>query len=280
MDSLLSGSVKASTLVLKEKSSSSDQDLPEPSVIRVKKQASPSSGSTNYDDSDMDHWAANLPSEILEFDVDAPALSTRKDRSDSGSPSVVSAIVKNNKRPMFKGNEPVEQKPKRPRTGLSYSVDEVSLVQDTPMRKRTLAEILPTPRSSSTTPVEQPKPLFRPSSSVGRPSPGTSNSLESKPKTPPREDAFEDFMDYIFDGVKIVTGGTSEDVNTMVKVQDTPEHNSVSQLSPEQKYASQRSPLRAVKQPIKVARVEHEASGSGAHDPMADFNSWLDENGL
>ncbi|EUC66319.1 P-loop nucleoside triphosphate hydrolase, putative [Rhizoctonia solani AG-3 Rhs1AP] len=277
MDSLLSSPLKASTL---EESSSSDQDLPEPSVIRAKKQASLNSGSTSYDDSDMDQWAANLPSELLEFDVEAPALSTQKNQSDTGSRSVVSTIIKNNKRPMFKGNEPVEPNSKRPRTEPSSSVDELPLIHDTPIRKRPPTEILPTPHSPPSKSVEQPKPLFRPSSSVGQSSPGTYNPSENKAKVPPREDAFEDFMDYIFEGVKIITGGASEHANTMVKVQNSPELSPVNQLPPEGEHASQISPLKAVEQPIKVAQEGCNTSGSSGYDPMTDLNSWLDENGL
>ncbi|CUA67753.1 hypothetical protein RSOLAG22IIIB_03180 [Rhizoctonia solani] len=278
MESLLNSPTKIPTLGPKERSPSSDQDLPEPSVIRVGKQASPNSGSTNYDDSDMDLWAANLPSELLEFDAETLPLPTQKDRNGTESPGVVSAIVKNNKRSMFKGNEPVEQRSKRPRIELSSSVDELPLVQDTPMRRRPPAEILPTPHSFSAKSIEEPKPLFRPSSSIGQPSPGTSNTLESA-TVPSREDAFEDFMDYIFEGVKIVTGGTWEDASATAKAQNIPDHNSVNQSAPEQKYAPE-SPLTAVGEPIKVAQTEYEASGTFEHGPMTDFNSWLDENGL
>ncbi|CAE7095403.1 unnamed protein product [Rhizoctonia solani] len=279
MDSSLSSPVKIPTLKPKEGSPSSDQDLPEPSVIRIKRQASLNSGSTNYDDSDMDQWAANLPSELLECDVETPAL-PGKDRSHSGSPSAIPAIVKNNKRSLSKGNEYFEHKSKRPRTEFSTSVDELPLAQDTPICKRPPTEILPTPQSSSIRPIEQPKPLFRPSSSVGRSSPRTSNHSENKPETPPREDAFEDFMDYMFEGVKIITGSASEDASTTVKAHNTLEHNPANQLQTERKYVSNRSPLKAVRQPIKMTQEERKVSGSGEYDPIGDFNNWLDENGL
>ncbi|KAG8734229.1 Sec63 [Ceratobasidium sp. 423] len=272
MDSLLSSPIKASASRLGDNSPNSDQDLPEPSLIRVKKQTSPKSGSTNYDDSDMDQWVANLPSEVLELEVETPSPSTKKDLSGGGSSRVVSSAVKNNKRPLARGSESAEQRSKRPRAELP-STDEPLVAQDTPMRKRPAVEVLPTPRSSSTKFVEHPKPLFRPSSSVGPLSPGISNPLESKLKTPMREDAFEDFMDYIFEGVKIVTEGTSQDTSTVIKMQDIPEHNPVKQSPPKRKHSSQ-EPL------LKVAQVEHGTPKSSRNDPVAEFNSWLDENGL
>ncbi|CAE6451269.1 unnamed protein product [Rhizoctonia solani] len=273
VDSLLSSPTKASAPRLGDKSPNSDQDLPEPSLIRVKKHTSPKSGSTNYDDSDMDQWAANLPSEVLELEVETPSPSTKKGRSSRVNSSIV-----NNKRPLARGSESVE-KSKRPRAELP-SMDEPLFAQDTPMRKRPTVEVLPTPHSSSTKFVGQPKPLFRPSSSVGPPSPGTSNPLESKPKTPTCEDAFEDFMDYIFEGVKIVTESTPKDASTMIKMQNVPKHDPINQSRSEQKHSSQRSPLKVMQQPIKTAPVEHGTPKSSGDNPMADFNSWLDENGL
>ncbi|KAH7343302.1 hypothetical protein B0J17DRAFT_764514 [Rhizoctonia solani] len=275
MDSLLSSPVKTSASKLEKKSPSSDQDLPEPSLIRVRERAPPKSGSTNYDDSDMDQWVANLPSELLESDVETPVLSTRKDQSDHGLSRVASPIVKNDKRPMAEENELIERRLKHPRIQFP-PVDKLPVAQDTPLRKRPTIEVLPTPRSLSTKSIEEPKPLFRPSSSVGLSSPGTSNHLESEPKAAMGEDILEDFMDYIFEGVKIVTGVTSGDTS---EVQHT-ERSAINQSLPERNKPSQRSPQKMVQQTINVVQPALETPKPNGSDPMADFNSWLDENGL
>ncbi|KAJ1309146.1 hypothetical protein OPQ81_004819 [Rhizoctonia solani] len=278
MESLLSSPFRSSTSRLGAKSPDSDQDLPEPSLIRVKKQTSPKSGSTNYDDSDMDQWALNVPSEILELDVETPALSSREEPNENGSSGVVSSVIKS-KRPMARGSELVQHRPKRPRVELPF-MDESPLIQDTPPRKRPAIKILPTPHTPSSESIRQPKPLFRPSSSVGPPSPGAFNTTEIKPKTPAREDAFEDFMDYIFEGVKIITEDTSEYTSTVIKLQNTPERNLVKQSPLEREYTSQGSPTKEVQQLTHVTRVECERPNSNGDDPMAEFNIWLDENGL
>ncbi|CAE6450387.1 unnamed protein product [Rhizoctonia solani] len=273
MDSLFSSPMKTPAPKLGKKSSGSDQDLPEPSLIRVGERASSKSGSTNYDDSDMDQWVANLPSELLESDVETPALSAWKDQSDHRSSRITSSIVK---RPIPKDSDSAEQRPKRSRTKLP-SVDELPVAQDTPLRKRPVVEVLPTPHSSSTKFIgKEPKPLFRPSSSVGLLSPGTSNHLESEPKAPVDEDPLEGFMDYIFEGVKIVTRGTSEDTSE----EPNTECSTITRSSPGREQPSHKFPLKMVQQPTKVVQTESGAPASNGSDPMADFNSWLDENGL
>ncbi|CAE6422876.1 unnamed protein product [Rhizoctonia solani] len=279
VDYLLSSPIELPAYNSGENSPDSDQDLPEPSLIRVKKRTSPGSGSTNYDDSDLDQWVANLPSEVLELDVESPAIPTSEDRSYGGLTRVVSPIVKNNnkKRPVLdKENEPVEHKLKRPKTELRPM--ESLLEQNTPTRNGKATGILPTPRSSSR-PLEQPKQLFRPSSSVGAPSPRTSTLLESRAKTPAHEDTFEDFMDYMFEGVKIITGDARKDTST-IPMESIPERKPVSEMPLERKQSFQRSPLKEMPKLTSVVSTERETLKADVHDPMAELNSWLDENGL
>ncbi|GAB1519636.1 ATP-dependent DNA helicase MER3 [Rhizoctonia solani] len=276
VDSLLSSPIKPSAYKPGEKSPNSDQDLPEPSLIRIKKHISPGSGSTNYDDSDMDQWAANLPSEVLELDVETPTSPTREDQNDGRLPIAVSPIIKNKKRRVIdKGNELSEHKSKRSKAEFPAGVN-------TPIRRRKGVEILPTPRSSSR-PLEppiQPKPLFLPGSSVGTPSPRIFKASEGKSKTPTSEDAFEDFMDYIFEGVKVVPGSTREDTSTMARIENiqVPKCKPV-EVSLERKYF-QESPSKVVQKLTSMVSSENETLLANPHDSMADFNNWLDENGL
>ncbi|CAE6372058.1 unnamed protein product [Rhizoctonia solani] len=276
VDSLLSSPIKPSAYKPGEKSPNSDQDLPEPSLIRIKKHISPGSGSTNYDDSDMDQWAANLPSEVLELDVETPTSPTREDQNDGRLPIAVSPIIKNKKRRVIdKGNELSEHKSKRSKAEFPAGVN-------TPIRRRKGVEILPTPRSSSR-PLEppiQPKPLFLPGSSVGTPSPRIFKASEGKSKTPTSEDAFEDFMDYIFEGVKVVPGSTREDTSTMARIENiqVPKCKPV-EVSLERKYF-QESPSKVVQKLTSMVSSENETLLANLHDSMADFNNWLDENGL
>ncbi|CAE6364448.1 unnamed protein product [Rhizoctonia solani] len=277
VDSLLSSPIKLSVYESGENSPDSDQELPEPSLIGVKKHTSPESGPTNYDDSDLDQWAANLPSEVLELEVETPTLQTTEDRSDSGLNRVVLPVIKNQNKKrlaMDKESEPVGHKLKRPKTELPST--ESLLEQDTPIHKSKVAGILPTPRSSSR-PPEQPKPLFRPSSSVGTPSPQTSTLLENRTKTPASEDAFENFMDYMFEGVKIITKGSRDDTNTMY---ESSERKAVNEAPLEPQHPSRGSPLKTEQKLATVVLAKDETPKADVHNPMADFNHWLDENGL
>ncbi|CCO27592.1 hypothetical protein BN14_01576 [Rhizoctonia solani AG-1 IB] len=277
VDSLLSSPIKLSVYESGENSPDSDQELPEPSLIGVKKHTSPESGPTNYDDSDLDQWAANLPSEVLELEVETPTLQTTEDRSDSGLNRVVLPVIKNQNKKrlaMDKESEPVGHKLKRPKT--EHPSTESLLEQDTHIHKSKVAGILPTPRSSSR-PPEQPKPLFRPSSSVGTPSPQTSTLLGNRTKTPASEDAFENFMDYMFEGVKIITKGSRDDTNTMY---ESSERKAVNEAPLEPQHPSRGSPLKTEQKLATVVLAKDETPKADVHNPMADFNHWLDENGL
>lgn len=154
MESLSSSPSRLLTFELTRESSSLSEELPEPYSIRAdKKSTLPSSQSNSYDDSEMDRWAANLPSEILEIDDknSGPVLAAKSKRLNSDAESSKSVVLAPKGKRLSNedaGDEVARRQSKRARR-LAPSIVEPQIVPETPMHKVQMIEIPPTPHSQS-----------------------------------------------------------------------------------------------------------------------------------
>lgn len=155
MDSLLSSLINP-TASRQDAGSlpTSDQEFPEPSALLVgKKKRSASSDSNSYDDSELDQWAANIPSEILDLDEDESIFFPISEHvRPIGQPSKSGAPLppKGTKRQITLTEEPEPhgRDTKRPKP-LPVKNNESVIDLDTPVRKKQTVEALPTPLSAS-----------------------------------------------------------------------------------------------------------------------------------
>lgn len=106
----------------------------------------------------MDRWAADLPSEVLEVDVDSSEQPARPKQAPIDREMKLTAppLAKRKKRSPLEDKEDELAGPKLKRTRhLLASSDELPTGLDTPARKAPIVEVLPTPRSSSPQLAEQ-----------------------------------------------------------------------------------------------------------------------------
>lgn len=155
MDNLLSSPIKPATSKQDIGSlPTSDQELPEPSTLLVgKKKSSVSSGSNSYDDSEMDQWAANIPSEVLDVDEDESIffpITEHARHIGQSSKSDAPTAPKGTKRQvnLVEEHEPHGRDAKRFKP-LPVKINDSVRDLDTPVRKKPTVGALPTPFSAS-----------------------------------------------------------------------------------------------------------------------------------
>ncbi|KAG9103376.1 Sec63 [Ceratobasidium sp. 370] len=271
--------------------SPSDSELPSPSAISFGKREASINSPDSYDDSEMDLWAANIPSEVLDVEEDGSIFFPVSERPrPAGQPPKPTTPLsrKGNKRSndLVEKPEPSEHITKRPRPSLTNSEEVIDLATptSTPKQDASEAPLSMLPRH------EARKPLFRPSSSPPSPAlatPVPTKQLEASPAAHGPFDAesvpgnhgddIEKFLDDVFEGVKIIP----EDKQSMVKRQDVlvaPRLNSIITKDTHAFSSGARpSPAKLQEQTYKPKETMQEQRNS---DPMAELNAWLEENGL
>ncbi|KAF8605451.1 P-loop containing nucleoside triphosphate hydrolase protein [Ceratobasidium sp. AG-I] len=290
MDSLLSSPIKPTTSKQDIGSlPTSDQELPEPPALLVgKKKSSVSSDSNSYDDSEMDQWAANIPSEILDVDEDESIffpIAEHVRHAGQSSKSDIPIAPKGTKRRvnLVEEHTPHGRDAKRSKP-LPVKINDSVVDLDTPVRNKPTVEALPTPLSASPPQREARKPLFRPTSS---PIPPIAEPLDERVLsqtmqgiTPPGDD-LEKFLDDIFDGVMIVP--TEQPSRIRMTKPLVPSLGSITTRSIPVDFKVPLAPTQ--QQPPAQQHRQTEYNSEEVHqiedeDPMAELNAWLDDNGL
>ncbi|KAG8745617.1 Sec63 [Ceratobasidium sp. 414] len=280
-------------------SSGSDNELPSPSAISFSKKEVSIDSPDSYDDSEMDLWAANIPSEVLDVEEDGSIFFPVSERSRAvGQPPKPTTPLrrKGNKRPSDLAEEPErsEHTTKRPRPSFTNPEEVIDLATPTPTPERDARKVPPAPLAVP--PLrEAHKPLFRPSSfpfppaavtpvpaKQPRASLATHGPPNAKPKSGGYDDDIEKFLDDVFEGVKIIPG----DEQSTAKRQNNPVTPRLSSTVTKDTHAFSSgikpSPVMLQEQTYEVSSLQPKETKREQRnsDPMAELNAWLEENGL
>ncbi|KAG8728996.1 Sec63, partial [Ceratobasidium sp. 428] len=284
VDYLLSSPGEPTALEDDAASSTSDE-LPEPFALSFGKKDTSVDSPDSYDDSEMDLWAANIPSEVLDVEDGSIffPVSEQPQPAKQTSKPLTTPPRKKNKRAndLVEDSESTGYAAKRVRPSLVEPGGIIDLA--TPPRKQHMTETLPTPRSAL--PLrETHKPLFQPSSS---PSASTIKQSESLPTmdgplpsqpTMNGHNDMEEFLDSVFEGVKIVPRDKSSGTERS-KSPDIPKRSSAAMKNTQTAITTVHpSSVKSQKQIYKPKETSQDRPKNS--DPMAELNAWLEENGL
>ncbi|KAG9128506.1 Sec63 [Ceratobasidium sp. 392] len=297
IDHLLSSPSRLITSKTDDAASSSESDeLPDPASISFNKKDPPADSPNSYGDSEMDLWAANIPSEILDVEdgsIFFPVSERPRLAEQTSSGPTTPPPRKEKKRPSNLIEEPElsEHTLKRARTAPTKLDEVIDLA--TPPHKQYAAETLPTPDSvlpPRETSTLQRKPLFQPSSSPpastapstsvkkSEPSLATREPRRAQPTPDGQDDGIEEFLNSVFDGVKIVSGDKLNSVerpknSVVIRLNSMPAENTKAVIT-----EAKSSPAKPQKQTHEPKETRRDKPNSD--DPMAELNAWLEENGL
>ncbi|QRV87986.1 DEAD/DEAH box helicase [Ceratobasidium sp. AG-Ba] len=270
-------------------SSASDSELPEPSRIVFCERHTPAESPDSYDNSDMDTWAANIPSEVLDVEdgsIFFAAPEQPKPRGKSSRPTQAYRVGM--KRTNSSVGTPQSNRPAGKRLKPPSTTSEEIIDLDTPPCTQHMTEFLPAPATVSYEP-EAIKLLFRPTSSspslaeamgsTGRGTPVVPSVSQVIAPTPDIQEGYiENLLDDVFDSISVVPPNgpliAERSRNVGVPRLDSTLPKGTSAL--QKPMLSSHSQSRA----FESNHPKQERRERANSDPMADLNAWLEENGL